>query len=215
MSNQKLKKHTPNPSLLDGYRGVADGIAALLFPFVEVVLHDLNTQTVAYIANNLSKREIGDDSALEEIEGTAEETVIGPYEKVNWDGRRMRCVSVLVRGASPEPIGVICINFNIAAFDDIKGVLDLFITGAGLKRPPDELFKDDWQDRINTFLHSWLRERQLALNSLSRDHKRELVEALEAEGAFQGRSTANYVASVLDMGRATVYKHLKQMRNGE
>jgi len=37
------------------------------------------------------------------------------------------------------------------------------------------LFKDDWQERINTFLHTWLQERQLALNSLTRDHRREIV----------------------------------------
>ena len=151
-------------------------------------------------------------SALEEIEGTAIENVIGPYEKINWDGRRMRCVSVLVPGESTNPVGVMCVNFNVAAFDDVKQVLDLFITGAGLVRPPEELFKDDWQERINAFLHGWLRERQLALNSLSRERKRELVEALYEEGAFNGKSAANYIANVLDMGRATVYKHLKQMR---
>ncbi|WP_342613594.1 helix-turn-helix transcriptional regulator [Burkholderia ambifaria] len=214
MPSRKPRKSTADRLLLYRYQSVADGIAALFFPFAEVVIHDLTSQTVAYIANNLSKREIGDDSALEEIEGIAVENVMGPYEKTNWDGRRMRCVSVLVPSESSEPVGIMCINFNIAAFHDVKHVLDLFITGAGLVRPPEELFKDDWQERINTFMHAWLREHQLALNSLSRDHKRELVEALYAEGAFNGKSAANYVANVLDMGRATVYKHLKSMREG-
>ncbi|HHX4055177.1 MAG: helix-turn-helix transcriptional regulator [Burkholderia contaminans] len=212
MSSPKKRKSTADQLLLDRYRNIADGIAALFFPYAEVVIHDLTSQSVAYIANNLSKREVGDDSALEEIEGTAIENVIGPYEKINWDGRRMRCVSVLVPGESTNPVGVMCVNFNVAAFDDVKQVLDLFITGAGLVRPPEELFKDDWQERINAFLHGWLRERQLALNSLSRERKRELVEALYEEGAFNGKSAANYIANVLDMGRATVYKHLKQMR---
>ncbi|MEK7913321.1 PAS domain-containing protein [Burkholderia contaminans] len=212
MSSPNKRKSTADQLQLDRYRNIADGIAALFFPYAEVVIHDLTSQSVAYIANNLSKREVGDDSALEEIEGTAIENVIGPYEKINWDGRRMRCVSVLVPGESVSPVGVMCVNFNVAAFDDVKQVLDLFITGAGLVRPPEELFKDDWQERINAFLHGWLRERQLALNSLSRERKRELVEALYEEGAFNGKSAANYIANVLDMGRATVYKHLKQMR---
>jgi predicted transcriptional regulator YheO len=47
---------------------------------------------------------------------------------------------------------------------------------------------------------------------LNRDHKRELVLALHAEGAFKGKSAANYVANVLGMGRATVYKHLKELK---
>ncbi|MEX3845459.1 transcriptional regulator [Paraburkholderia sp. BR10882] len=212
MPSRKQKKATADQLLLSRYRSIADGVAALFFPYAEVVIHDLTSQSIAYIANNLSKRAIGDDSALEEIEGTADDEVMGPYEKMNWDGRRMRCVSMLLPSESSEAVGVMCINFNVAAFDDVKKVLDLFITGAGLVRPPEELFKDDWQERINSFLHGWLRERQLALNSLSRDHKRELVEALYAEGAFNGKSAANYIANVLDMGRATVYKHLKQMR---
>jgi predicted transcriptional regulator YheO len=35
---------------------------------------------------------------------------------------------------------------------------------------------------------------------------------LHAEGAFKGKSASNYVANVLNMGRATVYKHLKELK---
>ncbi len=41
------------------YAAMADGIATLLFPHAEVVVHDLSTQTVVHIANNLSKRKLG------------------------------------------------------------------------------------------------------------------------------------------------------------
>ncbi|MDE1181602.1 PAS domain-containing protein [Paraburkholderia sp.] len=209
----RKKKASPvTDLLLDRYAPIADGIAALFFPYAEVVIHDLHDQTVVYLANNLSKREIGDDSALEEIDASADERVIGPYEKLNWDGRRMRCVSNVLFDDAGKAAGMMCINFNIAVFDDVRTTLDLFIKGTGIGTKPEELFRDDWQDRINTFLHGWLRERQIGLNSLTREHKREIVEALHAEGAFRGKSSANYVAAVLTMGRATVYKHLKQMK---
>ena len=48
------------------------------------------------------------------------------------------------------------------------------------------------------------------LNVLTREHKRERGEALHAEGAFKGKSAANHVANVLNLGRATVYKNLKE-----
>ncbi|HDR9099002.1 TPA: PAS domain-containing protein [Burkholderia vietnamiensis] len=207
------KKPSPvKDLLLSRYAPIADGIAALFFPYAEVVIHDLHDQTVLYLANNLSKREVGDDSALEEIDHSARERVIGPYEKLNWDGRRMRCVSNVLFGDEGRPAGMMCINFNIAVFDDVRATLDVFIKGAGIVAQPDELFRDDWQERINTFLHGWLRERQVGLNGLTREHRRELVEALYAEGAFRGKSAANYVANVLGMGRATVYKHLKHLK---
>lgn len=211
----RKKKTSPvKDLLLTRYAPIADGIAALFFPYAEVVIHDLHDQTVLYLANNLSKREIGDDSALEETEHSARERVIGPYEKLNWDGRRMRCVSNVLFDDNGQPAGMLCINFNIAVFEDVRSTLDLFIKGAGVVAQPEELFRDDWQERINTFLHGWLRERQIGLNGLTREHRRELVEALYAEGAFRGKSSANYVANVLGMGRATVYKHLKQMKEG-
>ena len=202
----------PAPEL-DNYRTIADAIATLFFPHAEVVLHDLRTQKVDYIANNISKRVIGDDAALEDmLSGEVDERTIGPYEKLNWDGQKIRSVSSVLRDAAGTPIAVLCINLNISMFETAKQALDLFLSSSKLVPQPDALFRDDWQERINTFLHSWLRQRQLGLNLLTREHKRELVEALHAEGAFKGKSAANYVANVLNMGRATVYKHLKEIK---
>jgi predicted transcriptional regulator YheO len=210
---RKTKSTPARRQLLERYSRVADGIALLFFPYVEVVIHDLHSQTVAYIANNLSKRELGDESALEEIDPAAQPGTMGPYEKINWDGRRLRCVSTVLFDDAGVASGVMCINYNIAVFEEVKHVIDLVISGVGVVKQPEELFKDDWQERINTFLHAWLQERQLALNSLTRDHRRELVAALWAEGAFKGKSAANYVANVLGMGRATVYQHIRDLRD--
>jgi predicted transcriptional regulator YheO len=201
------------PHALDNYRAIADAIATLFFPHAEVVLHDLNTQKVDYIANNLSKREVGDDAALEDmLSGDVDERNIGPYEKLNWDGQKIRSLSTVLRDSDGQPQAVLCINLNISLFENAKAALDLFLSPSKLIPQPDALFRDDWQERINTFLHAWLRERQLSLNLLTRDHKRELVLALHAEGAFKGKSASNYVANVLSMGRATVYKHLKELK---
>lgn len=123
-----------------------------------------------------------------------------------------RSARSVLRDAQGAPIAVLCINLNISLFESAKQALDLFLSPGRLIPQPDALFRDDWQERINTFLNTWLRQRQLGLNLLTREHKRELVEALHAEGAFKGKSAANYVANVLNMGRATVYKHLKEIK---
>ena len=198
---------------LDNYRAIADAIANLFFPHAEVVLHDLRTQKIDYIAHNISKRCIGDDAALEDmLTGEVDERNIGPYEKLNWDGQKIRSISTVLRDATGTPMAVLCINLNISMFEAAKAALDLFLSSSKLIPQPDSLFRDDWQERINTFLHNWLQQRQLGLNLLTREHKRELVLALHAEGAFKGKSAANYVANVLNMGRATVYKHLKELK---
>lgn len=211
MVSQKL-----NPqAVLEGYHPVCDAIAALFYPYVEVVMHDLSSQKVVYLANNLSKREIGDDSALEDIVFNDDENVIGPYEKLNWDGRSMRAISSVIRmPESKQPLALLCINFNTYDFEQIRGALDIFLSGGQLIPQPEKLFRDDWQERINTFLHSWLRARNLTLATLSRNEKRELVEALFNEGAFNAKSAANYIANVVGISRASVFKYIKHMKEG-
>ncbi|MDU7807682.1 MAG: helix-turn-helix domain-containing protein, partial [Serratia marcescens] len=51
-----------------------------------------------------------------------------------------------------------------------------------------------------------------ALGALSREQKRRLVSDLYHQGAFKAKSAADYIANVLSMGRATVYKHLRELK---
>ncbi len=195
------------------YQTIADSIATLLFPHAEVILHDLKTQQVAHIANNLSKRKIGDDSALEELPGDPHGAdCIGPYEKLNWDGQRMRSITSVLRDSQGQAVMALCINLNYTVLEQARDALNLFFQASRIMPQPEALFRDDWQERINTFLHGWLNKNNLGLNTLRREDKRQLVEALYHERAFEGRSAYDYVASVLSMGRATVYKYVKSLR---
>ncbi|WP_018151391.1 helix-turn-helix transcriptional regulator [Leeia oryzae] len=199
-------------TLFTSYAAMADGISSLFFPNVEVVIHDLATQQVVYIANNLSKRQLGDPSGLEEIGFNEDAEVIGPYEKLNWDGRKIRSVSVLVRNTNKQAVFVVCINMNISVFEDARNALDLFLSVTRLQPQPEQLFKDDWQEKINTFLHHWLNQHQTSLSAISQAQKKALVTALYHEGAFNAKSAADYIANVLSMGRATVFKYLRELK---
>src|SRR5262249_25475187 len=126
----------------------------------------------------------------------------------------MRSVSVVIESASGAAIGLVCINLNIGVFEQARAALDQFVTGARLVTQPKAIFQDDWQERVNTFVHSWLGKRQAALAALTREQKRELVQDLYASGAFRGRSAAAYIARVLNMGRATVFKHVRNLKDG-
>lgn len=197
----------------DNYKNIADGIATLFFPHAEVILHDLKTQTVAYIANNISKRKLGDDSALEELAGALESVdSFGPYEKLNWNGQKIRSISTVLKDDKGKAIAILCINLNFAVLESARDALISFFQPGRIMPQPEALFRDDWQERINTFLHSWLNAQHLSLSTLSMKHKRALVQALYAEGGFDGRSSADYVANVLNMGRATVYKYVRELR---
>jgi len=198
---------------IENYKAIADSIALLLFPHAEVIVHEVGSQTVVHIANNFSKRQLGDDSALDQELGEFRSSAsIGPYEKINWDGQKIRSITSVLYDQHGEAEYLLCINLNFSVLEQAREALDAFFQVSRLIPQPDSLFKDDWQERINTFLHSWLKERNLSLRTLKMQDKRTLVEALHAQGAFEGRSGADYVANVLSMGRATVYKYLKELR---
>jgi D-arginine utilization repressor len=75
---------------------VADAIDQLFQPYSEVVVNDLRAQSVAHLANKMSKREVSDESALDDIGVDTDETVLGPYEKLGWRRRTVRSISAVL-----------------------------------------------------------------------------------------------------------------------
>lgn len=194
------------------YQNISEAIAALLHPYAEVVVHDLEKQQVEILVNNFSKREVGSPTLLEDMEFTPGQWVIGPYEKINWDGRKLKSISVVLRDEKGIPEGIMCINLDVSVANEMHQMLELFLKPNSLIDPPEELFKDDWHEKINIFVHNWLKENGRTMGNLNRVEKRQLVALLYEQGAFRGKQAANYVASILGLGRATVYKYLKEAR---
>ncbi|NRD74931.1 PAS domain-containing protein [Shewanella sp. VB17] len=205
--------HTQEKLILSRYASIADAIAILLNGYAEIVIHSLQTCKVLYIANNLSNREIGCDSGLDEINFNGDETVIGPYNKLNWDGKNMRAISVILGDDKNSPDAMMCINMNLAEFEAARDVLNLFLNNRALVPQPEKLFHDDWQERVNTYIHNWLAEQQRTLIGLSRQEKKALVFALHDHGAFKGKYITTYVAKTLQLSRTTVFNYLKQVRS--
>jgi predicted transcriptional regulator YheO len=194
---------------LASYAPVCDAIALLFQPYAEVVLHDLSTETVVYLSNPFSKRELGEPSLLREIDFKPSDIIIGPYEKVNWDGRRIKSVSAVLR-LKGKAIGILCINVDVSHFHAVMQTLSALVAVPQSLEKPAALFKEDWHERINEYIQSWTRERGLTIAEMSRTQKQQLVTDLAGDGAFGGRNAAAYISRVLGLGRATVYNYLKK-----
>ncbi|MBD9511694.1 PAS domain-containing protein [Ensifer sp. ENS10] len=186
---------------------VCDAIALLFQPYAEVVLHDLATETVIHIAGNFSKREIGEPSLLSEIGFKEADGIIGPYEKVNWDGRSIKSISAVLRDMTNKAIGVLCINADVSDFHAALRTLNALVR-VPVTDKPESLFKEDWHERVNEYVQQWTASRRLTISAMSRTDKQALVIALSSDGAFGGKNAASYISRILGMGRATVYKYL-------
>ncbi len=196
----------------DQYNQIAQGIATLLHPYAEVVVHDLEKQRIAILVNNFSKRKIGSPTLLEDMEFTPGQWVIGPYEKINWDGRTLKSISIVLRNSQSTPEAIMCINLDVSAANNIHQHLELFLRSNGMIVQPKALFKDDWHEKINRFVNNWLSENNRTIAALNRNEKQKIVALLYEQGAFKGKQAASYVAGILGLGNSTVYKYLKEIR---
>ena len=151
---------------------------------------------------------MGDPSLLVQDDLNALNDCIGPYEKTNWNGHKIKSVSSVIRDKDHDAVGMLCINLNIAAFDQCNELIKAFIQCEQFIPKPEPLFKDDWQERINHYVHHYLNEHHLTLGTLNRKEKKELVAHLHAERAFSGKNSAQYIAEILNVSRATVYNYL-------
>ncbi|MBA3956804.1 MAG: PAS domain-containing protein [Parachlamydiaceae bacterium] len=195
---------------LSHFKPVAEAISLLLFPHAEVVLHDLKTGRVEAIFNNFSKRSVGDESLLDEMDQLSViHDVFPPYFKTNWNGKKMKSVTAILRNQNGKAIGLLCINLDISKWEEMHHfILDLIKPTTDM---PDFLFKNDWREKINSYVSSYLKQHALRSESLDKVEKKKLLLALYQEGAFDTKNAASYVAEVLQISRATVYKYLKEI----
>ena len=195
-------------SSLRPHKQLADALGKMFSPQVEVVIHDLMSEKVVYVSCPFSKREIGDPSLLGDIDYSPDSDIIGPYEKINWDGRRIRSTSIVLKDEKNNPQGLMCVNFDVTMFSQTADMLKTFIGASTSVEQPESLFQNDWHEKINEFVSAWTAEKNTTIQRLDREQKKDLVVALHGNGAFQGPNVATYVARVLGLGRATVYKYI-------
>lgn len=193
------------------YRPLADALGALFGPLVEVAIHDLATDSLAYIVRPLSPREIGEPSNLRELGLPNGDGVIGPYEKTNWDGRRLKSVSVMLPG---QPATMLCINMDVSRFEALRDTLGMIlqpmIDTAGGEAGP--LLRTDWHEAMNRHIAAWCQERGADARKLDRDGRRALIRSILDVGGFDAPRAAPYVARLLNLSRATVYNEIASIR---
>lgn len=198
-------------SELNEYFSVAEAITVLLHPHAEVVIHDLKTGKIAAIFNNFSKRKIGDDSLIEDLKDyTLLPDVFPVYTKINWDGIKLKSTTATLRDKNKVPIGLLCINLDVSKWEEFRHLLDKWSNVVDTKNKPEVLFKDDWREKINQYVSDYLKKEGLTLKALSKENKRDLIQALYREGGFKAKNAAAYLADVLDLSRATVYNYLSK-----
>lgn len=191
---------------------ISETIARLLHPHAEVVLHDLATGKIAKIWNPFSGRKPGEPSDLDGIDPeTADDDVIGPYEKASPKGTRLKSISAIIRPEATIARFLLCINLDVSQFDAAAKLLQNF--GATSESRPDWMFRQDIREQINLQIADFLKRHNLSLPSLDPEGRVALIGHLDQSGAFQTRRAVDHIAAALGLSRTTVYVLLRQARD--
>lgn len=191
------------------------GVVQLFYPYVEGVVHDLRQGKIAALYNNISRRSVGDPSAVTELGVDPKDfpDVFEPYYKTNWDGRALKCVSITVRDEAGAPIGLVCMNFDTTVFRTMDLQIEKLLAlpnQASLN--PVEQFGTNWQQQVSDYIDAYAKRHNVAASAMTKQQKAELVSEMYDHALFNYRDAAAYVARQLGVSRTTIYNYLKSVK---
>ncbi|WP_395610361.1 transcriptional regulator [Pseudomonas sp. B22129] len=191
-------------------KATADGIAALLYPDLEAVVHDLRSGRIAHIANGFSRRQVGDESLITDLpELAAGPDVVGPYEKTGPNSRKLRSITMVARAEDGEPKTLLCLNFDVTALAQVQKLISGFAVGQQSQTRPESLFSGDWREKLNEIVEAVAASNNLKPSDFGRA---EIIQALvqaREHGLLDVRNFVDYVGDYFKISRASVYNYLR------
>ncbi|WET10075.1 helix-turn-helix transcriptional regulator [Pseudomonas sp. D3] len=191
-------------------KATADGIAALLYPDLEAVVHDLSSGRIAHIANGFSRRKVGDESLITDLaELDAGPDVVGPYEKTGLNSRQLRSISLVARAANGEPNALLCLNFDVTALAHVQKLLSGFAVGQQSQVRPESLFSGDWREKLNEIIETLAAANHLKPADFGRGEIIQVLVQAREHGLLDVRNFVEYVGDYFKISRASVYNYLR------
>lgn len=205
-------------AILAALAPVADGIAATLGSFCEVVVHDFRhpETSVVAIAGSVTERSVG--GSMSEIgmgllaQGDDAEDQLN-YVTRTASGKLVKSSTMLVRDSGGAVFGALCVNLDVTALGQLRTLVgELADVGTTAAETPTTTFGDD----IDAVVDAIVDEHQLRLNkpwaALSRDERLDLFRSLHRRGVFAVRRAVPQVAARIGISRASAYTYLAEIR---
>lgn len=191
-----------------------------MFPgLCEVVLHDLRRpeHAIRAIENNLSGRHVGDaatELGLARIADPEYPSVLQNYPNQFADGRPVKSTSVGIKNSRGEYIAALCLNLDLSTLAPLTLTLSNLVTTEADADAPLETLRPRSARDLREVIDRFAASRSTAPRALSRDAKLALVRQLHRDGFFESRGSAQTIADLLGVSRATVYNYARDDRPG-
>lgn len=192
------------------YIPLCTALGKLISPLVEIIICDLESDKIVFIEGNLSGRKVGESSFLKQQDYQVGEVI---NSQLSHSGKIIRSINILI-GGSDDKKYVLSINFDVSFLNQIQSLVSQLFNHP-TQPEPKELLKNDWHERLHLVIHEMLHSYGWSLTTLTNGQKKQVVEALFKNGAFNQKNAADYIAKILSMGRATIFNYLREWRRNE
>lgn len=204
-------------AILKASENIVDGIAAMYGEHTEVLLHslDVSNPSIIKIANgHITGRSVGAPiTNLALMKLNAGQDISDSYLTKSPDGKTLRSITIVIRNAMQDAIGLLCINSNLdAPFQSVMAAMLPGLTSQADTRFSPEKFARSSDEMMQGSIES-VRAQVMADNSLSPSKKnREIVIRLNELGIFALKDSAQIAATGLDISIHTIYRYLRELK---
>ena len=213
-----------NLKKLEIYFPLVDFWGEVCGPAYEILIHDISEpdhSVVKIVNNHISHREVGSpltDLALNLIETKEYETknYVANYLGKTKEGRHLVASTFFIKEEG-NLIGLLCVNHDTHAIQDIFDDLEVFIENHALYPKPDKAkYQENFDDNINNHMFEIV-DREINDSSISPDRmkaseKKAIINKLNDYGVFSVRGMVPYVSKKLCTSEPTIYRYLREIK---
>jgi len=211
--------HSQNREILEHYVKAGEIIAEMFAPYLEVIIHDLQTPEHSIIAifnNHITGRKIGDgtsDIGYKKLEDKLPDKIVN-YNNQSPSGADLKSSSLTIRNRDDEIIGSMGLNFDLSSFVNVKEFFEIFTKTFTLDNFPkqEEFFRWSVKDEIQQALNKYIASHDLQGKVLNRKDKLNVVAYMKKDGHIKKKGAISILSEMLAITRPTLYKYIKEVK---
>jgi predicted transcriptional regulator YheO len=211
--------HSKNREILEHYIKSGEVIAEMFAPYLEVIIHDLQTPEHSIIAifnNHITGRKIGDgtsDIGYKKLEDKLPDKIVN-YNNQSPSGADLKSSSLTIRNRDDEIIGSMGLNFDLSSFVNVKEFFEIFTKTFTLDNLPkqEEFFRWTVKDEIQQALNKYIASHDLQGKVLNRKDKLNVVAYMKKDGHIKKKGAISILSEMLAITRPTLYKYIKEVK---
>jgi len=138
-----------------------------------------------------------------------------PFHELLAVGRTVRCL-IYPLHKGKEVVGYLRLRYDLSCFKNLQEQLNILVQAevAPSNQGTTDLWKESlWKESIDQIIAHYHTENKINIQATTAKQKRELISRLQNKGLFDFKESSAYVASKLQISRATIYNYLKTAAN--